>query len=1105
MTRTARPKLAILLIALAALALSLTAPPRVEAQQGSVPDRPTGVVTAATHDSVTLTWDDPSDSSITHYQIFRRDRDVHDVGEFVIIDSDTDSAAASYIDDTVEPNRRYVYRVKAVNAHGASRWSSFARANTPSAPPEPTPEPTPAPTPEPTPGPTGDACDAVDPCTVDAPPEDASSPTNLRVAELGADFLSLAWDAPDGGQPVLAYRLLRLGLDTDNRQRMLPVVENTGSVDTAYTVTGLDTDTSYVYWVQAIRAAGLSGKSAMLLARTGCAETGPCTRLDDRSGVTHVTDLTLSNVGSDRITLRWTAPATEPPFGYVVVRREAGGSQQVVVNNTESTDIFYADTGLEPETEYSYRVVPLRVTGGPAVNDAPSASATTAASPARPAAPIHVRFNPLYPVVEDSVALEWDPPQTGQVSGYQVLRRRVETTPVQTFTADAEEFQKVADIGDSDTTNWDDPRSTPGVRYAYTVRNVSDGGVSDDGNQVKITVPEEAPAAVAGLSAKTLDGVRTLTWSVSADGGEVFSYVVERCPIVDGVVQDGPGECWVWDILSSEAMSFEDTVDKDDSGSAAHYDPEQDYRYGVLPYNGSSKGVNGFGPTAYLEVLGFDAEDSDLPGAPANLNVIMILNDAVTLVWDAPEADDVTGYRVLRRGIDEAEEEPLTLLATVDDRTTYTDETATAGEAYVYHIAAVNGVGIGPISNSITVFVPSVRSIVVDPEEEPETAEAQGDGEPEDGSFVTGFTLIDTSTDTDLLQITQGAEIDLNDYETDVFSIRADISPSASGIDWVLMELSGRKTDYSILWRRPYTVFGYWSGDYHGGFLPVGDYRISITLYDGHCCHPESIYSNELPGLAYDFSVIDSDPPESVVPGTLRLSDGLFSSDGRLEIYHDSEWGSVCDDWFDRNDANVACRQLGYSGDTGVLLLNSLGPGRMCLDNLHCAGTESNLLDCPAGSGPSDTDEHQPARDRIGIHNCGVFEAVHIACVPLNPADDVDSEPEGAEILPHIFNSGNKPHYKTTGTIGGEGDSVDYYRFHLRANLRVWIWLYELDQNADLYIENSEGTQLYKSENDGSEPERIDQTLSAGTYFVRVEQDGGSENTYALFYTYYSW
>ena len=145
MTLTARPRLLIRFAVLAAvalcgivLALSSTGTLPVGAQDGSAPAKPTGVVTTATHDSVALAWDDPSDASITHYQIFRRDRAVHDAGEFVTINENTGSAATSYTDDTVEPEARYVYRVKAVNQHGASTWSDFVRADTPAAPaPEP--------------------------------------------------------------------------------------------------------------------------------------------------------------------------------------------------------------------------------------------------------------------------------------------------------------------------------------------------------------------------------------------------------------------------------------------------------------------------------------------------------------------------------------------------------------------------------------------------------------------------------------------------------------------------------------------------------------------------------------------------------------------------------------------------------------------------------------------------------------------------------------------------------------------------------------------------------------------------------------------------------
>ncbi|MYH97720.1 MAG: hypothetical protein F4129_14590, partial [Acidimicrobiia bacterium] len=126
-----------LALALLASVLAL-APWPVSAQSGSVPATPARpVIDSVAHDSVTLSWADPGDSTITGYQILRRHRATQPAGVFSVIEDDTGSAATSYTDTTVEASTSYVYRIKARNAHGLSLRSVYRRADTPAAPPEP--------------------------------------------------------------------------------------------------------------------------------------------------------------------------------------------------------------------------------------------------------------------------------------------------------------------------------------------------------------------------------------------------------------------------------------------------------------------------------------------------------------------------------------------------------------------------------------------------------------------------------------------------------------------------------------------------------------------------------------------------------------------------------------------------------------------------------------------------------------------------------------------------------------------------------------------------------------------------------------------------------
>ncbi|KAG1673804.1 Cytochrome c oxidase assembly protein COX18, mitochondrial [Nymphon striatum] len=80
-------------------------------------------------------------------------------------------------------------------------------------------------------------------------------------------------------------------------------------------------------------------------------------------------------------------------------------------------------------------------------------------------------------------------------------------------------------------------------------------------------------------------------------------------------------------------------------------------------------------------------------------------------------------------------------------------------------------------------------------------------------------------------------------------------------------------------------------------------------------------------------------------PVHVRLYGGRDVTSGRIEIRRFGVWGTVCDDEFDIEDATVVCKMLGYSH---VLKEGSFPPGigPIWLDEVNCAGGESNLEEC---------------------------------------------------------------------------------------------------------------------------------------------------------------
>nr|XP_022289201.1 deleted in malignant brain tumors 1 protein-like [Crassostrea virginica] len=88
---------------------------------------------------------------------------------------------------------------------------------------------------------------------------------------------------------------------------------------------------------------------------------------------------------------------------------------------------------------------------------------------------------------------------------------------------------------------------------------------------------------------------------------------------------------------------------------------------------------------------------------------------------------------------------------------------------------------------------------------------------------------------------------------------------------------------------------------------------------------------------------------EEEVLSDIRLVDGDYTGEGRLEVEYHDRWGTVCDDSFTDSSAKVACRQLGYHSQHAVykgVAPYGEGSGDIVLDNVVCTGDESSLAVC---------------------------------------------------------------------------------------------------------------------------------------------------------------
>ncbi|NWH61038.1 MARCO protein, partial [Geococcyx californianus] len=87
---------------------------------------------------------------------------------------------------------------------------------------------------------------------------------------------------------------------------------------------------------------------------------------------------------------------------------------------------------------------------------------------------------------------------------------------------------------------------------------------------------------------------------------------------------------------------------------------------------------------------------------------------------------------------------------------------------------------------------------------------------------------------------------------------------------------------------------------------------------------------------------------------------------GRVEVFYQGIWGTICDDHWGIEDASVVCRMLGFNRAVSSFTATA-GTGRIWLDDVNCSGNEQSIFDCP--------------KLDWGVNNCSHNEDAGVECI----------------------------------------------------------------------------------------------------------------------------
>ncbi|MGI0046924.1 MAG: fibronectin type III domain-containing protein [Nitrosotalea sp.] len=418
---------------------------------GDVPSQVTGLIsTTALSTQINLSWAAPSGNgyAISGYELERSTDDVN----FLPIVQNTGTSATTYSDSALSSNTLYYYEVSAINQLGTGSPSLASSSTT-------NPDP----------------------------------PSNAAATLVSSTSVILSWTAPSG--TVSGYKIER-SLDGTSWPTN-PLDADTHSSATTYTDSGLSPTTLYYYRISAINPDG--GTST------------PSSTVSVTTSPPAPTRLSASATSTTQISLSWTAPSATIR-GYEIERSKDGINFSPIIDNTTNTLTSYTDTGLSPNTQYTYSISALGPGGSASALSGTSSATTFSVAPTGLSATA---------VAGNMISLSWTaPPGIATILGYEI-ERSLDGTSWPTNPLDADTH--------SSATTYQDLGLASGNVYYYRVSAINAGDTSVPSSTSTATTAGDVPSHLSAPSVTVVPGgIMILSWSVPADNSyQVSSYDID--------------------------------------------------------------------------------------------------------------------------------------------------------------------------------------------------------------------------------------------------------------------------------------------------------------------------------------------------------------------------------------------------------------------------------------------------------------------------------------------------------------------------------------------------------------------------------------------------